>query len=69
MANYNSASTALDTALSSDLVEEYEVGNGKRRVKRGSIKGQIDGLARLEGMAARRASGAFRLGKPQEPSE
>jgi len=70
MANYTNAQTALDSAMANDLVEEYEIGNGKRKVKRGSVLTQVNALARLEGMASRRSSGSMlRLAKLQEPSE
>lgn len=70
MANYTNAQNALNSAISSDLVEEYEVGNGKRRVKRGSVTSQINAAARLEGLVARRSAGTpFNLAKLQEPSD
>lgn len=70
MANYTNAQSALNSAISSDLVEEYEVGNGKRRVKRGSVKSQLAAAAMLDGLVARRAAGSpFRLAKLQEPND
>tara|TARA_R110000803_G_scaffold34016_1_gene74440 strand:+ start:1447 stop:1656 length:210 start_codon:yes stop_codon:yes gene_type:complete len=68
MADYTAASSGIESAIGNDLVEEYEIGNGKRRVKRGSIKDQIDASARLEGLVARRAGGMLNLAKMQEPT-
>jgi len=69
MADYTNAQTALDAAISNDLIEEYEISNDKRRVKRGSVKSQIETMARLNGLVSRQSGGMFRLGKLQEPSD
>jgi len=69
MTDYTSAKTNLETAIGNGLVEEYEVSKDKRRVRRGSVASQIDALARLEGLAARRSGGMFRVAKMQEPTD
>lgn len=71
MADYstasNSANSALNTSTDGGFVEEYEVAENRRRVKRGSLQGQIDAAAKLEGLAARRSGGLFRLAKLRRP--
>ena len=69
MADYASATTNLEGALGDDVVEEYETGNGKVRVKRGKLADQVKALALLDGLASRGTSGLLRLGKFQEPSD
>lgn len=67
MADYSDIESKLDAA---DFVEEYEIGPGKRRVRRKFDKGYLDMMARAEGLASRRAAGsAFKLAKFQEPSD
>lgn len=68
--NYDNIKTNLESAASNEFVEEYEVGSGKRRVKRGPIKDQVNSMLRLEGLVARRASGGLlKLAKFKEPSD
>jgi len=69
MTDYTTAKTALETAIGGGLVEEYEVSNDRRRVKRGSAESQISALARLEGLIARRSGGFIRVAKMQEPTD
>lgn len=61
MADYSTASSAANSALTGtgELVEEYEVGPGRRRVKRGKATEQVAAAAMLEGLAARRAAGGL----------
>lgn len=68
MATYSDMQDSLDDA---DFVEEYEVGNGKRRVKRKFGPDFLRSRAMAEGLAARRnGTGAMFKGvKIQEPSE
>lgn len=67
MADYqtaaNSAETSLNSATDGGMVEEYEIGPNRRRVKRGRSKDQIEAAVRLEGLAARRGGGLFRVAK------
>jgi hypothetical protein len=72
VADYTEASQAAQDALAESTeggcVEEYEITNRGRRVKRGSVKGQVEGALLLEGIAARRSGGGvFRLAKPRNP--
>lgn len=71
MSDYSTASSNADDAIASSaegLVEEYEIRNNGRRVKRGRLTDQIDAATKLEGLAARRASGSIsRLGKFRRP--
>ncbi|MEQ8636902.1 hypothetical protein [Gimesia maris] len=69
MADYTTPQTAIEAALNNGLVEEYEARNDSVRVKRGTAASQIDALARLEGLAARRSGGMFRVAKMQEPTD
>lgn len=69
MTDYSTAQTALNTAINEDLVEEYEIRKDGRRVKRGSVKSQIEASVMLEGLVARRSGGMFRVAKMQEPSD
>ena len=67
MADYSDIETKLDTA---DFVEEYEVGPGKRRVRRKFDVAYLNMMARAEGLASRRSTGtAFRVAKFTEPSD
>lgn len=72
MADYSSASSNAEDALANaaeGLVEEYEIGPNRRRVKRGKLQDQVQAAALLEGLAARRAGGGiFKLAKPRNPS-
>lgn len=70
MADYSTASTNAQDALTDaadGLVEEYEIRPNYRRVKRGRIPDQVQAAVLLEGLAARRVSGIFRLAKPKDP--
>ena len=68
MADYNTAATGAADSLTGDLVEEYEISENRRRVKRGKSLDQIDAAAKLEGLAARRAgSKMFTLAKFKRP--
>ncbi len=71
MADYSTSSanavTALNNALSGGMVEEYEVGPARERVKRGSVVSQVKAAAMLEGLAARRSQGLCSLAKFTEP--
>lgn len=71
MADYSTSSSNANSAInnsSEGLIEEYEISQSGRRVKRGSLKGQIEAAVMLEGLAARRASGGlFRVAKLQDP--
>lgn len=71
MADYSTASgnaeDAIEDATSGGMVEEYEIGPGKRRVKRGRAIDQLKAALFLEGLAARRAAGGlFRIAKIKE---
>ena len=71
MTDYSDAAESAADALSNaaeGLVEEYEIRTNGRRVKRGRAKDQIEAALLLEALAARRASGIFRLAKPRTPS-
>lgn len=62
-----SALTSLNSATDGGMVEEYEVSNTSRRVKRGKAVDQLKAALMLEGLAARRAAGGlFTLAKRQE---
>lgn len=69
MADYSTASANAEAALndttSGGMVEEYQIGN--RRVKRGKAADQVAAALLLEGIAARRGSGVFRVVKPKAP--
>jgi hypothetical protein len=70
MADYSTASSNAEDALESSaegLIEEYEIGTNRRRVKRGRVPDQVDAAAKLEGLAARRSRGIFTLGKFANP--
>lgn len=63
MADYASivdgASDALTNAAEGGFVEEYQHRN--LRVRRGRVVEQVQALATLDGLAARRSGGLFRL--------
>lgn len=61
-----SALSSLNSSTDGGMVEEYEVGPGRRRVKRGKAKDQIEAALLLEGIAARRSGGLFNLAKRRE---
>lgn len=65
----NNAADSLTSSAEGGMVEEYEIGRGKRRVKRGKPTEQVHAALLLEGIAARRAngSGVLRVGKFQAP--
>lgn len=69
MTDYTSALSALETTISTDMVEEYEVKKDGFRTKRGSILNQIKAATLLEGLAHRRANGIFTVAKLQEPTD
>lgn len=69
MADYSDAADALSTSLNSEPVEEYEISDRGRRVKRGSLADQVKTLATLRGLAARASGGLFRLAKHTEPTD
>ena len=74
MADYSTASSAANSALNTSadggMVEEYEIGPNRRRVKRGRAADQIAGALLLEGIAARRsAGGLFRVVKIKDARE
>ena len=72
MADYSAAAQNAADALtdaSEGMIEEYEIGPRGRRVKRGRAADQIQALAMLEGLAARRGGRAiFTLAKPVNPT-
>ena len=67
MADYSTASGNAETALNSaadGFVEEYEISQTGRRVKRGKLTEQVAAAALLEGLASRRSGGGIsRVGK------
>lgn len=70
MADYSDASEAAQDALANaaeGFVEEYEITNRGRRVKRGRVADQVQAALLLEGIAARRSGGLFRLAKRRNP--
>lgn len=73
MADYSATATSINDALATSagagMIEEYEAGRGRVRVKRGKPTEQVQAALLLEGIAARRAngSGLFRVGKFQRP--
>ena len=70
MSDYSTASSNADDALDNaadGFVEEYEISSRGRRVKRGRLPDQVKTAALLEGLAARRSGGLFRLAKPRNP--
>ena len=69
MADYSTAADAAAEALSEGPVEEYEIRNNGRRVRRGDPLRQVQAAAMLEGLAARRANGIFRVAKLAEPTD
>lgn len=69
MTDYSNAQSALNSALTNDVVEEYEISKDGRRVKRGSLKSQIEAATLLEGLVNRRSNGMFRVAKMQEPTD
>lgn len=71
MADYSTASSNAEAALNNaadGFVEEYEITNRGRRVKRGKVVDQVQAALLLEGIAARRSAGSvFRLAKRKNP--
>jgi hypothetical protein len=70
MADFSTAASNAEDALidaAEGLVEEYEIRTNGRRVKRGRVQDQVQAAVLLEGLAARRAGGLFRLAKPKNP--
>ncbi len=69
MTDFSDAKTALGAAIGDGLVEEYEISKDRRRVRRGSVKDQVDALARLGGLVDRQSNGLIRIGKITEASD
>lgn len=71
MSDLSTASTSIIDALANSagggMVEEYEVGRGRRRVKRGKVTEQVDAALKLSAIVARQSSGLF--GKAKLRSE
>jgi hypothetical protein len=70
MADFSTAAGNAEDALidaAEGLVEEYEIRTNGRRVRRGRVQDQVQAAVLLEGLAARRAGGLFRLAKPKNP--
>jgi hypothetical protein len=61
-----SAIDALAASTSGGFVEEYEIGLGKQRIKRGSPVDQVDAALKLEALSHRRTNGLFRLARFRE---
>lgn len=61
-----SAVDSLAEATAGGFVEEYQVGQGIRRVRRGNPVDQVNAALKLEAIAGRRASGPFTLSKFRE---
>lgn len=72
MADYSTANSNAQSALNNaadGFVEEYEITNRGRRVKRGKVADQVQAALLLEGIATRRSSGSlFKLAKRKNPS-
>lgn len=58
-----SAIDSLAEATDGGFVEEYQFGQGIRRVRRGNPVDQVNAALKLEAIAGRRASGLFNLSK------
>lgn len=71
MADYSDAAENALEALADNIdgmVEEYEIRNNGRRVRKGRLKDQFDVLMKLQAMVARQSGGGiFRLAKPRNP--
>lgn len=71
MADYTTAAAAALEALEANttggFVEEYEIKPNARRVKLAGSVDQVKTALLLEGLAARRSSGLFRVAKPRNP--
>ena len=68
MADFSTAATnALNTLNDGSPVEEYEVTNRGRRVKRGRPLEQVEAAIRLNALAARCNGGLFRVAKFRSP--
>lgn len=61
-----SAVNSLAEATAGGFVEEYQVGQGIRRVRRGNPVDQVNAALKLEAIASRRTSGLFTLSKFRE---
>lgn len=53
----------LSSATEGGLVEEYQIGRGIRRVKRGPVVEQVKAMLMLDAIASRQSSGLFRKAK------
>lgn len=69
MADFSDAADAAAEGLAEGLIEDYEVRNNGRRVRRGDPLRQVQAAAMLEGLAARRAGSIFKLAKFTEPRD
>lgn len=69
MADFTNAKNALENDIGEGLVEEYQISNTGRRVKRGALSEQVKALAMLGGLIDRSTNGVLRVGKLQEPSD
>lgn len=71
MTDYSDAASNALSSLSDatdGMVEEYEISNNGRRVRRGKLKDQLDAVMKLQALAARQSGGGiFRLAKPRNP--
>lgn len=59
----SNALTGLTDAASGGLVEEYQVGKGTKRVRRGTIRDQVDAVLKLQKHANRAANGMCARGR------
>ncbi|HSG73529.1 MAG TPA: hypothetical protein VLA12_24165 [Planctomycetaceae bacterium] len=55
----SAATEALAALASGGPVEEYEIGRGKRRVKRGNPVDQVDAALKLSAIANRQSGGLY----------
>ena len=60
------AVNSLAASTAGGFVEEYQVGNGQRRVRRGMLADQVNAAIKLDAIAARRSSGLFGLARFRE---
>ena len=70
MADYSDIESAINDRLANGDVVEYEIGNGRRRVRYNTSKDALFTSTRLAGLAHRQANDSLlRPAKLQEPSE
>ena len=71
MAGYSQAAANSETALNNStdggFVEEYEVSETSKRVRRGTPTEQVRAALMLEGIAARRSGGLHHVVKFRKP--